>query len=353
MSGTAGTTTRPEGSAMQPEHVRLLYDYDAWANRRMLDACGQLSSEQFTRDLHSSFPSVRDTIAHILGGCWFWLERWRGRAPASVPKPDQHPDLASLRGFAEQIEGEVQWFVAGFSAPDLARVFQYRTTEGKENSQPFWQMLQHVANHGSYHRGQVTTMLRQLGGTAVATDLIAFYRERGQAALAPSLAPESVCLLYEYNAWANRRMLEACAALSDEQFTRNLGSSFPSARDTVAHILWAEWLWLERWQGRSPGPPASESLDLAGLRARWEDVESARDKFIAGLASDDLARMYEFRTTKGVIYPSALWQAMQHVANHGTYHRGQVATMLRQLGAKANFTDLIYFYRQRAGQALD
>src|SRR5271156_6161507 len=58
--------------------------------------------------------------------------------------------------------------------------------------------------------------------------------------------------LYDYNSWANHRTLDACAPLSEEQFTRDLRSSFRSLRDTMVHISWAEWLWLERWQGRSP-----------------------------------------------------------------------------------------------------
>ena len=163
---------------MTPEHIRLLYEYNSWANRRALDACATLSSEQFIRDLGSSYRSVRDTLAHIMGGEWFWLERCRGRSPSAVPSPEPFPDLASLRARWQPIERELHEFVATRTAEDLARVHHYITTEGNPNSQPLWQILQHVANHGSYHRGQVATMLRQLGAKPQFTDLIYFYRER-------------------------------------------------------------------------------------------------------------------------------------------------------------------------------
>jgi uncharacterized damage-inducible protein DinB len=198
-------------------------------------------------------------------------------------------------------------------------------------------------------------MLRRLGAAPVATDLILYYREQNGKAFGAAIDPEMLRLLYAYNIWANHRLLESCAALSKDQFTRDLGSSFRSVRDTVVHILGAEWLWLERFLGNSPTalPQAAEFPDLASVRERWIELERNLMSFVSLLAAEDLVRVYEFRTTKGVTYPSALWQALQHVVNHGTYHRGQIATMLRQLGLKPNYTDLIYFYRERAGQALD
>ena len=336
---------------MDPEHIRLLYDYNAWANHRTLDACATLSDQQFTRDLGSSYRSVRDTVVHIMQGEWFWHQRWQGRSPSSVPTPKPYLDLATVREHGKVIEADVLRFVNSRTAEDLVSVLHYRTTEGNPNSQPLWQMMQHVVNHGSYHRGQVTTMLRQLVAKPTSTDLIQFCRERGNVSAEAPLDSETIRLLFDYNAWANRRTLDACAALSDEQFTRDMGSSFPSVRDTLAHILWAEWLWLERWRGRSPGPmpSATEYPDPA----RWAEVERDLMGFVASLSTTDVARISEYRTTKGTAVANPLWQSLQHVVNHGTYHRGQVATLLRQLGAKPNYTDLIYFYRERAGQALD
>lgn len=161
-----------------PEDLRTLFAYDAWANRRMLEACGALSAEQFTRDLGSSFRSVRDTLAHIMGAQWIWLERFRGRSPAALPGGEQFADLASLRARWAQFESELLSYINGLSAADLERSFDYRDLKGNSHSNVLWQTLQHLANHGTYHRGQVTTMFRQLGAKPIGTDMIGFYRER-------------------------------------------------------------------------------------------------------------------------------------------------------------------------------
>jgi uncharacterized damage-inducible protein DinB len=164
---------------------------------------------------------------------------------------------------------------------------------------------------------------------------------------------EEFRLLYEFNSWANRRTLESCDTLTDEQLTRGLGSSFPSVRDTLAHILGAEWLWLERWHGRLPNalPNAADYPNLETLRARWNEIERDLLDYVVSLSNEDLVRILSIKTTQGVPYSQPLWQMLQHLVNHGSYHRGQIAAMLRQLGAKAQTTDLIAFYRQRAAQA--
>jgi uncharacterized damage-inducible protein DinB len=164
---------------------------------------------------------------------------------------------------------------------------------------------------------------------------------------------EDFRLLYDYNSWANHRTLEACAALNDEQFTRDLGSSFRSVRDTLAHICGVEWLWLERWHGRSHNaiPPAADFPNLGSLRGRWDEVEQNLVDYVASLTAEDIQRTIQRKTTQGVPQSAPLWQMLQHLVNHGTYHRGQVATMLRQLGAKPLSTDLIFFYRERATKA--
>ncbi|HEX2091708.1 MAG TPA: DinB family protein [Longimicrobiaceae bacterium] len=156
--------------------------------------------------------------------------------------------------------------------------------------------------------------------------------------------------LYDYDAWANRRVREAAARLTPEQWTRELGGSFPTVRDTLAHILAAEWIWLARWRGTSPtGWPAEWDVsDPAKLEARWTEVERDLAGFVAGVGEDDLDRVLAYRSTKGEPFVSPLHQMLRHVVNHSTYHRGQVVHMLRQLGAEAVSTDLILFYRERA-----
>ncbi|HXJ15932.1 MAG TPA: DinB family protein [Candidatus Polarisedimenticolia bacterium] len=159
--------------------------------------------------------------------------------------------------------------------------------------------------------------------------------------------------LYDFNSWANRRTLEASAALTPEQFTRDLGSSFRSVRDTLAHIYGAEWVWLERWHNRTPSglPVAADFPDFESVRRRLTDIDRNLIDYVASLTPQDIQRIVQFKTLAGVEISQPLWQCLQHLANHGSYHRGQVATMLRQLGAKPTGTDLIGFYRERSAQA--
>lgn len=169
---------------MNVQDVRLLYDFDSWANRRVLDACQSLSDEQFTRDLGNSFRSVRDTLFHICGAEWIWLERWHGRAPNTIPSAADYPNLESVRRRWLEVERDLLDYVASLTPEDLQRVIHFKTLAGVTSQYPLWQCLQHVANHGTYHRGQITTMLRQLGAKPVSTDLIVFYRERASQATA-------------------------------------------------------------------------------------------------------------------------------------------------------------------------
>jgi uncharacterized damage-inducible protein DinB len=168
------------------------------------------------------------------------------------------------------------------------------------------------------------------------------------------MTPEEIGLLYDYNAWANHRALDAVSALPPEQFTKPLGSSFPSVRDSLAHICGAEWVWLERFEGRSPSslPDPSQFGDSASLGAHWAEQETRLLTFVRGLRQTDLDRVMEYKTLKFGVYRNPLWQSMQHLVNHGTYHRGQVTTMLRQLGAQPILTDLMHFYRERAVSAV-
>jgi uncharacterized damage-inducible protein DinB len=167
------------------------------------------------------------------------------------------------------------------------------------------------------------------------------------------MTPEDIRLLFDYNAWANQRSLDAAAQLSDEQFVKPLGSSFPSVRDTLVHICSGEWVWLERCNSRTPSafPDLSSIQTVAAVREHWAPQAEQLLRFVRNLAQNDLDRVMEYKTFNFGVYKNPMWQSLQHLANHGTYHRGQITTMLRQLGAKPILTDLMHFYRERSNAA--
>lgn len=165
---------------MNARDVRTLLDYHYWARDRMLDAVGALTPEQFTRDLGNSFRSVRDTVAHIYGAEWIWYARWQGETPAALPTPDTFPDVASVRQAWRDHEKRMRAYVDGLDDHGLERVIAYKLLSGQPGASVLWHMIQHVVNHATYHRGQVTTLLRQLGAAPPkSTDLIAYSREVG------------------------------------------------------------------------------------------------------------------------------------------------------------------------------
>ena len=162
---------------MNAQDLRTMLDYHYWARDRLLTALETLSAEQFTRDLGSSFKSIRDTVAHIYAAEWAWYSRWQGESPTALLPMDMFPDVTTIRGKWLDLEQQVRAFLEA-SSNDIDKVFNYKLLSGQPGSTPLWQMMQHVVNHASYHRGQVTTMLRQIGATpAKSMDMIAFYRE--------------------------------------------------------------------------------------------------------------------------------------------------------------------------------
>jgi uncharacterized damage-inducible protein DinB len=151
--------------------------------------------------------------------------------------------------------------------------------------------------------------------------------------------------LYEYNAWANSRILDAAAQLTPEQLLAPGGASFDSVRDTLAHTMSAQWLYLERWQGRSPRawPEASTYPDLASIRARWEMIERDTQAFVAALDDARLAAVVEYTNMQGEAWAYPLWQQMIHQVNHATQHRSEAAVLLTQLDHSPGWLDLLYF----------
>jgi uncharacterized damage-inducible protein DinB len=169
---------------MKPSEMRELFAFNAWANHRILGAAETLTTEQFRKELGSSFSSVRDTLVHVWAVEWVWFERLQGRSPAGFPDAKDFPDLASSRARWAEVEKNWLEYVSRLDETELAEEVDYKTMSFGPSRSPRWQILQHVVNHGSYHRGQVTTMLRQLGAKSAGTDLISFYRERQAAAKA-------------------------------------------------------------------------------------------------------------------------------------------------------------------------
>lgn len=163
---------------MDVGYIQQLFEYNAWANKRVIDTCAGLSPQQLAQNVGGSFGSLRNLLAHIVDVEWLYLERRRGRAPASLPRAESYSDIAALTARFQEVNREFVEAQRGLSAEELSRTIEFRNTKGTLYRHELWEMLVHLVNHSTYHRGQVTVLLRNLGAKPNATDMIAFFRER-------------------------------------------------------------------------------------------------------------------------------------------------------------------------------
>jgi len=164
------------------ETIRLMYDYTRWADGRMFDAVTKLTPEQWTKDLGSSLKSVRDTVVHIVSAQGVWIARWKGETPKGMLAATDFPTQASIKEKWEPLAGQLASFVAEQTEESLAKQLAYKNLKGEPYSYPLGQLMLHTTNHSTYHRGQVTTMIRQLGAQPISSDLVVYYAEKAKKA---------------------------------------------------------------------------------------------------------------------------------------------------------------------------
>jgi uncharacterized damage-inducible protein DinB len=159
-----------------------------------------------------------------------------------------------------------------------------------------------------------------------------------------------ILFLYAYSAWANERVLDACATLSTEQLTSGKGHSTadPSIRDTLVHIMSAQETWLSRWNGIMPrkGLEPDDFATVELIRQYWRQVQAHTDAFLKGVQEDTLAADLEYTTYAGVAYTFPLWQMMAHQVNHATQHRAEAGHLLTRLGHSPGDLDLLAYMRE-------
>jgi uncharacterized damage-inducible protein DinB len=165
MSITAGT-------------ARDLLLYMLWADRQMLKSVRAVDAEHLSRDAGVSFHSLLGTMAHMLGAQKLWLSRFLGHPDGYLLGPGDFPDLLAWIKAWEETASGVEAFLAGLADEQLAAPHAWTSLAGVASTRPLGQLVLHLVNHTSYHRGQVVSLLRQMGYPAAATDLIRFYDER-------------------------------------------------------------------------------------------------------------------------------------------------------------------------------
>jgi len=143
--------------------------------------------------------------------------------------------------------------------------------------------------------------------------------------------------LYDYHHWANRRLFDVAVELGEAVVTRDMGEhwSVPTVRAMLAHVYGADAIWLARWKGRSLDrvPGDADISSLADLRAKWDALEVEQREFVGRLTDPDLGRPVSYKNTAGTPFQVALGPLLQHVVNHATHHRSELATMITLISA--------------------
>ena len=143
--------------------IRSLYQYNRWANFRVLGTSSSLSLEQLFQPVTMRTPCVRDTLVHIMSAEWIWLSRWKGTSPTAMLRAPDYPDLASIQTRWSEIDWEMQQFVTQLNPGVLSQVVEYTNTKGVKWAYPLWQMMIHQVNHATQHRSEVAVMLTHFG----------------------------------------------------------------------------------------------------------------------------------------------------------------------------------------------
>jgi uncharacterized damage-inducible protein DinB len=164
---------------MTVNDLKSLFDYGHWANRKLFAVISQLTPDQFTKPLSGDHGSVRKTMVHILSAEWGWVRRCSGLERGTPLNPDDYPTAAAFVEAWKRVEAHTREFFSRLRDEDLTRIIEFAIGGSEKRSMPVGELLQHAANHGAHHRGQVSLLLRLLGYSPENFDLLFYYAEKG------------------------------------------------------------------------------------------------------------------------------------------------------------------------------
>jgi len=158
---------------VDPDYVRVMSAYGAWMNGRMLDLCGGLSDEDRRRDLGAFFRSVHHTFDHLIFGDVAWMGRFTGSAMPAKPVGElAHETWAELDAARRALDRRMTAWAKEVTVAWLAADMTYTSgIDGRTRTLPRWVLVTHMLNHGTHHRGQLSTLMKQLGLDPGTTDL--------------------------------------------------------------------------------------------------------------------------------------------------------------------------------------
>ena len=157
---------------------------------------------------------------------------------------------------------------------------------------------------------------------------------------------QDITLLYKYNQWTNKKILDSVSKVTQEQFLAPASFPHGGLRSTLVHALFAEWIWRQRWEDTSPSVrlKPDDFPTFESLRTRWVEEEKLLMDFVENLTEERLNSKFSYKATDGTPYERILWQAMAHLVNHGTQHKTEAAALLTDFGQSPGDIDMILYF---------
>lgn len=318
---------------MKAEDIKLYFEYNEWANKRILDAAQRASREQLTAPNEYGWGDLRGALVHILDAEYGWFSFLFEREDEGVLDPKNFADIAALRQRWERQSETNRQRLDALNDEDLLRIHKSERN-GKSYKWILWQVLVHVVNHGTQHRAEAAALLTGHGHSPGDLDMTLYYNERGiSSSDSDKTIRADIKLLFQYNDWANDRILNTAEQVSSEQLTAPNEFGWGSLHGALVHLMDAEYIWRFLLKdGLFIGELNPDDFPhVSAIRARWAEEREAFWDFLKGLSDADLLGILTYEAHDGP-RQRVLWHCLAHVVNHGTQHRAECAALLTGFG---------------------
>ena len=328
---------------MNAAAVRLLYDYNHWANQRILAQAVKLTPAQLRAENALGWGSFLGGLAHAMAAESRWTSRLFDQPQTAGLDANDFKDVAALQVRWAQETARLNSCLDALTDADLAHSYT-RQRKGRSLTIRLWQALLHVVNHGTQHRAECAALLTGWGHSPGDLDMTVYLSQHQPLPQGGAMTSQAMQLLYAYNEWANTRIFAQASLLTDERLRQPNDFGWGSLFGALTHILDAEYGWrhfLERDEDVK-WLEAGDFADFGALRGRWAVENAEMRRFVNGLTDADLLRKVYY-DVDGEQRSHILWHCLAHVVNHGTQHRAECAALLTDMGHSPGDMDFTVF----------